>query len=245
MAAVLLSFLGIGGVIFGFLSFGAMLRRPFDLQIAEARKNSPALAASQSPNIEALKRMDTDGDGLSDYDEIYIYHTSPYLKDTNGDGIDDKTEILIGKDPNCPPGKICSGGSAIPAEPAAGGPTTSMAPATAVDGTSPPATGQTAGSSSLAGGGSAMPPTDTGSAASAPASGSGAPVSPADAGAYLKSLSPDQARQLLQQAGVPADQLSSLSDAQVTQLLGQLVDQAQGQGLLNQSTSAASSSTTP
>lgn len=50
---------------------------------------------------------DTDGDGLTDYEEIYIYGTSPYLKDSDGDGMDDKYEVEMGYDPNCK-GKECS-----------------------------------------------------------------------------------------------------------------------------------------
>lgn len=53
--------------------------------------------------------MDTDSDGLTDREEINIYHTSPYLKDTDSDGIDDKEEIERGSDPNCPEGKDCGG----------------------------------------------------------------------------------------------------------------------------------------
>ncbi len=39
-------------------------------------------------------RRDTDGDGLSDYDEIYKYHTDPTKYDTDGDGLGDGDEIL-------------------------------------------------------------------------------------------------------------------------------------------------------
>lgn len=35
---------------------------------------------------------DTDGDGLTDYDEVNIHKTDPRLVDTDGDGVDDKTE---------------------------------------------------------------------------------------------------------------------------------------------------------
>ena len=45
--------------------------------------NSPAgssqIASETQTSDEALKTKDTDGDGLSDYDELYIYSTSPYL----------------------------------------------------------------------------------------------------------------------------------------------------------------------
>lgn len=52
---------------------------------------------------------DTDHDGLTDYDEINIYHTSPYLEDTDSDGIPDGVEVKNGTDPNCPTGKVCNG----------------------------------------------------------------------------------------------------------------------------------------
>ena len=52
--------------------------------------------------------LDTDGDGIPDYDEIFIYGTSPYLEDTDGDGISDYDEIFIhGTDPRCPEGQNC------------------------------------------------------------------------------------------------------------------------------------------
>jgi len=42
---------------------------------------------------------DVDGDGLSDYDEIYSHHTNPLLRDTDGDGVRDNDEISEGTDP--------------------------------------------------------------------------------------------------------------------------------------------------
>ncbi len=42
---------------------------------------------------------DTDEDGISDSDEIYIYGTNPNLTDTDGDGIEDKHELTLGLDP--------------------------------------------------------------------------------------------------------------------------------------------------
>jgi len=43
---------------------------------------------------------DTDGDGLSDYDEVFVHGTDPVNIDTDGDGLDDKFEIDAGLDPN-------------------------------------------------------------------------------------------------------------------------------------------------
>lgn len=42
---------------------------------------------------------DTDGDLVSDYDEIYLYGTNPRIADTDGDGMDDGAEIIAGFDP--------------------------------------------------------------------------------------------------------------------------------------------------
>ena len=38
---------------------------------------------------------DTDGDNLTDYEEVYVYFTNPLVKDTDGDGIDDYEEVKI------------------------------------------------------------------------------------------------------------------------------------------------------
>lgn len=56
---------------------------------------------------KTLKQQDTDNDGLSDYEEIYIYGTSAFLEDTDGDGLSDSQEIKAGTDPLCAKGDIC------------------------------------------------------------------------------------------------------------------------------------------
>lgn len=43
---------------------------------------------------------DSDGDTLSDGDEVNVYHTSPLAADTDGDLFDDAAELLAGTDPN-------------------------------------------------------------------------------------------------------------------------------------------------
>ena len=37
---------------------------------------------------------DTDGDGLSDFEEVKVYRTNPLLRDTDKDGIDDLDELM-------------------------------------------------------------------------------------------------------------------------------------------------------
>ncbi|MFA5000395.1 MAG: hypothetical protein WC545_03480 [Patescibacteria group bacterium] len=61
----------------------------------------------ESDYLIVLQNRDTDSDGLSDYDEIYVHKTSPYLEDTDSDGLSDYEEIKAGTDPTCPQGKNC------------------------------------------------------------------------------------------------------------------------------------------
>lgn len=46
-----------------------------------------------------INKVDTDGDGLSDYDEINIYKTDPLNPDTDGDGYSDGEEVKGGYNP--------------------------------------------------------------------------------------------------------------------------------------------------
>lgn len=48
---------------------------------------------------QGFKFKDTDGDGLSDYEEKYIYGTDPKDPDTDGDGMNDGDEVKRGRNP--------------------------------------------------------------------------------------------------------------------------------------------------
>ncbi|PWN08029.1 hypothetical protein DDZ15_01365 [Rhodohalobacter mucosus] len=49
---------------------------------------------------EELMQRDSDGDGLNDYDEIYVYETSPLSPDSDDDGLNDYDEVMThGTDP--------------------------------------------------------------------------------------------------------------------------------------------------
>lgn len=58
-----------------------------------------------------LMNQDTDNDGLSDWEELTIYKTSPYLEDSDSDGVNDKAEIDAGENPLCKKGDICDVGA--------------------------------------------------------------------------------------------------------------------------------------
>lgn len=49
--------------------------------------------------VKSKKIKDSDGDGLSDFDEINIFGSDPYNADSDGDGIEDGESVLNGKDP--------------------------------------------------------------------------------------------------------------------------------------------------
>lgn len=84
------------------------------LQIRNTMYAPFALNNSVPPDIKdkvndemSLQYRDTDLDGLNDFDELYVYSTSPYLADTDSDGFTDKQEVDLGKDPNCAEGQSC------------------------------------------------------------------------------------------------------------------------------------------
>ncbi len=111
-------------VLFGsilFFGFLALMLGGFkiwrDLRLSTGQENqfgpvsAPQVTAQFSTNNDELKMKDTDSDGLSDYDELNVYGTSPYLKDSDGDSYSDKIEIDSNNDPNCPKGTECRTGS--------------------------------------------------------------------------------------------------------------------------------------
>ena len=98
-------FFAVFGIVFGFFHFKNQIKSP---TYPSNNTDSSLLADIQAPtDLLGLREKDTDQDGLSDYDELYIYNTSPYIEDTDSDGIDDQAEIARGSDPNCPVGQDC------------------------------------------------------------------------------------------------------------------------------------------
>ena len=94
------------------LTFSAMqvrssLIRPFTSDIQSLVDLQNALGPTEAELMREQQRTDTDGDGVSDYDESTKYFTSPYLRDSDSDGDADNVEIARGADPNCPKGRTC------------------------------------------------------------------------------------------------------------------------------------------
>ncbi len=108
---------GLIALIFGGWRIVNTIRSPFviDQNQLLAQQQVQDSVENQIKDLAALRAKDTDNDGLSDYDEIYIYGTSAYLEDTDSDGYADKLEIETGNNPTCPAGQKCLVDSAVTA----------------------------------------------------------------------------------------------------------------------------------
>jgi len=109
---IVISILACFGLLGGVWSIKTSIEQPL------AFTNNPVIinqlhtqtndTANDALQLIALKTQDTDQDGLTDYDELYQYGSSPYIQDSDSDGISDKDEIDNGTDPNCPEGTECT-----------------------------------------------------------------------------------------------------------------------------------------
>ena len=69
--------------------FGTLNYGPMDDFNHDGLLNGAAYLAGTDPT-----KTDSDGDGLSDYDEVWIYHSRPTEIDTDGDGLTDFDEVM-------------------------------------------------------------------------------------------------------------------------------------------------------
>ncbi|MBU1131265.1 hypothetical protein KJ840_03980 [Patescibacteria group bacterium] len=107
---VFISFLALASLIFAAgnwfdsLKIGFAIRGDLENEFSNANYS---LKDSDVANTLALQEKDTDLDGLSDYDELYFYRSSPYIADSDSDGFSDFEEVKSNENPNCPAGQSC------------------------------------------------------------------------------------------------------------------------------------------
>ena len=101
---VLLLIFGILAVSLGALQIRNNIFNPFSVNLTKEDLETTKLFTDENARLQSI---DTDQDGLNDYEELNFYETSPYLPDTDSDGIKDKTEIEDGTNPSCPEGESC------------------------------------------------------------------------------------------------------------------------------------------
>ncbi|MFA6550968.1 MAG: hypothetical protein WCV41_00340 [Patescibacteria group bacterium] len=105
---VFLIIFGVSAMILWAVQFKSGLQVTEPLTAGQLAKLQADRSGDTTDTAADLRAKDTDKDGLSDYDELYVYSTSPYLEDSDSDNILDKKEIEQGTDPNCPNGQDCS-----------------------------------------------------------------------------------------------------------------------------------------
>jgi len=81
-------------ILGAYANFRTMIFGPF-----RNVKNSTQAMADIQTLLAQAQNQDTDHDGLTDFQEKYVYHTSVYLADTDSDGFSDKEEIDAGSNP--------------------------------------------------------------------------------------------------------------------------------------------------
>ncbi len=102
---VLLLLFGVLAISLGFLQMRNTIFNPFAIRLSQEELSFNTLFDEET----RLQSIDTDHDGLNDWEELNFYETSPYLPDTDSDGIEDKVELDNGTNPLCPEGENCGG----------------------------------------------------------------------------------------------------------------------------------------
>ncbi|MCU0679582.1 MAG: hypothetical protein MUC28_04035 [Planctomycetes bacterium] len=105
IGAIVLAFFAFFIIIAWFVQLRSGINREI---IPVADNNAPIDNNGNTVADESAKQKDTDGDGLSDWDELNVYQTSPYLEDSDSDGYSDKEEAATNNDPNCPVNTVCN-----------------------------------------------------------------------------------------------------------------------------------------
>jgi len=100
-AAIL--FLGLAALFFGVFQ----IKSKINLSLLAGGNTEEQTENINESDLLGLQKRDSDLDGLSDYDELYLYKSSPYLQDSDSDGVKDYDEVKMGEDPSCPSGQNC------------------------------------------------------------------------------------------------------------------------------------------
>ncbi|MFH0854311.1 MAG: hypothetical protein V1891_02360 [bacterium] len=106
---IFFSFLGFGiiALVLAIIQLRYSLKSPFYENALTSIKGDKT-KARQNNDIFLTQNIDTDKDELTDYDELYVYETSPYLADSDSDGYNDKIELDSHNNPNCPYNGNCA-----------------------------------------------------------------------------------------------------------------------------------------
>jgi hypothetical protein len=101
LALVLIGVLAGTALGFSVYRVKAMIREPFLVETSSLEDAKRLIGLSTEEQIAQQKRLDTDGDGLSNWDEENLYKTNPYLRDTCGDGLADNVRVITRRGLGC------------------------------------------------------------------------------------------------------------------------------------------------
>jgi hypothetical protein len=90
---ILLGLIAILAILTGYFRIKKTIYLPFEIE----RKETKTLI--QKEDLIFPNQQDTDNDGLSDFEEEFVYQTSVYNEDSDSDGFSDKEEVDAGSNP--------------------------------------------------------------------------------------------------------------------------------------------------
>jgi hypothetical protein len=200
--------IGLSTIVLGLFRLNKAIVLPFKRNTQFTFKTADQI---EKERTQKLRTQDTDGDGLTDYDELYVFRTSPFLEDSDSDGINDGAEVAAETDPNCPKGRTCRQAKIFAAAQQETGGTTG---------------GGNTGSSNPATGAAGAPTTGTSSDAEAKVMavieetfGPVATLTPQKIKDGLETMSAADLRIFLGKLGIPAQALQKADDATLRKLV--------------------------
>ncbi len=101
ISVCILGFCGILAIGLSISRLQRTIREPFLTDKAKAIAAKGLLGTTVEEEEARLRRTDTDGDGLSDWDELYVYQLNPNLRDTCGDSMPDNIRVATRKNLTC------------------------------------------------------------------------------------------------------------------------------------------------
>lgn len=212
---------GLATFVFGAMKLARSAAAPF------ARRGTTGTFKTaevlEQERLEKMKTDDTDKDELTDYDELYIYRTSPFLEDSDSDGFLDGVEVASNNDPNCPKGKDCVIEEPVKSE---GNFLTELAPD---PGDTPPAMPDFSALESIESDpvtASSTVDTTVIDKALADAFGDLSKLDSASIGQKIDQLKSQDLRMLLVKLGIPETQMKDIEDATLRDLLKQTMREA-------------------
>ncbi|MFA7286130.1 MAG: hypothetical protein WC052_00490 [Patescibacteria group bacterium] len=211
-----LFFVGGVGLILGGMNLRSSLRNPF------IEKGVGALQTAEGTT--AL--VDTDGDGLTDEEELAQYGTSPYLADSDSDGANDADELAASSDPNCPTGKNCQAVAELDV-PSSAGDTFSSLLQVSANGTTEPSAAQIRAALLTSGVAESELAKLTDEEIVAGYRSAVQAQTSTTASDGVQNLSTEEIRKVLKEQGVTDEQLSKISDTELLKLYEETLRQTQ------------------